>query len=428
MDAEGRAISIWLRDEGLTQRLIARHYAPGEGWGEPRVMDLSGELLHYTSRAFGARIALSSVSGEAMLVWHQFDRSLGHDVLWSRRYLPALGWGPIMRVGDGLPQAHGSLGQASVAINPQGQAVAVWLQQQSPNSLTRNVWASRNLNGQWENARSLEFSPSLVAQPEVAIAPSGQAIAAWQQGEQPLSMQPISHVWVNHLEADGQWSGAHRVDLADGNSASEPRLAMAPDGAAVLLWRATVNAGADIGDLRASHYRPGTGWGPAIDLNAARTFLGGAQMAMDAAGNAMAIWHEFDPVMGLFDVWSRWFDASQPRWAPAERLDSEVVGDAAMPQIAMDPVSGRALAVWDQSDGILGLPGVRFSVATSLWLPGSGWGRPERIHTNPLGEMLFSSRVALSPNGTAVAVWTQGDLPVPSTPPKPDLPWASVFR
>lgn len=429
VDAKGRGIAVWSREEPpFARKMLVRHYTPGTGWSEPRVMDLSVELPNYFSPANAPRIAMAPDTGEAMLVWNQFDRTIGHEVVWSRNYAPGPGWGPVVRIGNGLPQADAVAGRPSVAINARGEAIAAWLQRESQNNVRLNLWGSRYIEGQWQAAVSLESSNFAVLDPQVAMTPTGEAIVAWQQGEQALVMLPAAHVWVNHLEADGNWSGPHQVDVED-DMASEPRLAMAPDGSVLLVWRAALDAGSDVSDLRASQYRRAEGWSATAYLNAAPTFLSGAQLAMDGRGHAMVLWHEFDPMAGpgLFDVWARRFDAVGLQWEPAQRLDGEAAGDAAMPAVGID-ARGLATAVWVQTDGLIGMPAARFSVATTVWSPELGWTRPEVIHTNADGNMLFDPQIASSAHGTALAVWLQGDLPIPSGPPKPDLPWANEFR
>jgi len=77
------------------------------------------------------------------------------------------------------------------------------------------------------------------------------------------------------------------------------------------------------------------------------------------------------------------------------------VGDAWVPQIAMSR-DGTAIAVWQQFDG------TRFNIWANRYTPPSGWGIAELLEANDTGRAEFP-QVAMDSGGDATAVWQQFD-------------------
>jgi hypothetical protein len=64
-----------------------------------------------------------NAAGVAQVTWAQADGIA--QSIWSRRYVPAEGWGQPVRIEDRPEVAS----QPNVAVDPAGNAVAVFLQQ-----------------------------------------------------------------------------------------------------------------------------------------------------------------------------------------------------------------------------------------------------------------------------------------------------------
>lgn len=91
---------------------------------------------------------------------------------------------------------------------------------------------------------------------------------------------------------------------------------------------------------------------------------------------------------------------SEKAWATAELIETDA-GDAFNPQIAFD-TSGNVLAVWEQSDG------TRTNIRSNRYTAGLGWGTAEFIETDNVGSAV-TPQIAIAPNGNALAVWSQFD-------------------
>ena len=72
------------------------------------------------------------------------------------------------------------------------------------------------------------------------------------------------------------------------------------------------------------------------------------QVAFDASGNAVVVWQQSDGTR--YNIWSNRYTASTGLWGTAALIETDNAGDANNPQVAID-ASGNALAVWSQSDG-----------------------------------------------------------------------------
>lgn len=140
------------------------------------------------------------------------------------------------------------------------------------------------------------------------------------------------------------------------------------------------------------------GWGTPEQLDTTTPgFTSRPKVAMDAQGNAIAVWeHNF--AGGVRNAWANRF-VPGVGWGTAELIESDDSGSVSRPHIGMDD-AGNAIAVWRQTN----------ATATVMWanhfVPGTGWGSPE-----PIGpDTSFSPTpgpVAMDPGGNATAVWRQ---------------------
>jgi len=87
-------------------------------------------------------------------------------------------------------------------------------------------------------------------------------------------------------------------------------------------------------------------------------------------------------------------------WGTATLIETDT-GDASAPSIAVD-ASGNAIAVWHQSDG------TARNMWRSL-VAGTGWRPPGMIRLTTPGTAFSPSDVAFDDAGNAVAVWAQSD-------------------
>jgi hypothetical protein len=372
-DPTGNAIAVWAQSDGSNGRIWASWYVPNQGWG-------TAEFVSPAMSTSGVPKVGVDSSGNAIAVWRQNAPTLFGA--WANRYMPGTGWGTAEAIGA-VDTSTGDFA-IEVAVEPDGDAMSVWHQR---DGMRADIWANRYASGgAWGTAELLESENGGTAKnPQVAVDANGNAIAVWQQND-----GLVNFAAANRYTPGGGWGTAQSIDNAPGGSSS-PQVASDPAGNAMALW-----SGAGI---RANRYAVSGGWGTAEDIRGA---LGGPQGDQDVAvspdGNAIAIWRQFDST--LTNVWAnRYLPGSG--WGTAELIETNDSGHVQHLQVAVDQ-NGNAVAVWEQSDG------TRDSIWANRYTVGLGWGMAELIETEDLGDA-ERPQIAVDPDGNAIAVWYQDD-------------------
>ena len=280
-------------------------------------------------------------------------------------------------------QIHDDGTASAVALDPAGNAVAVWSQ-------TDGVWSSRcTPDGVCGTAERISHgTPVLVADDAaVAMDDAGNAVAVWSQ----FFVQ--NNIYSNRYTPSAGWGIPQRLDDRSGE-AFAPQVSMGADGTAVAVW-AQFDGG--LGGVWSNRYAPGERWSvprPIGTTSAAR--VSGPQVALDADGNGVAVWAQSDDTR--FDIWSNRYTRSSD-WADATPIEANDAGDALAPQVALD-AQGNAVVVWQQSDG------TRDDVWANRYTSSDGWGAAERIEAEEEDDSL-DPQLGVGSDGAAVAVWVK---------------------
>ena len=315
--------------------------------------------------------------GNAIAVWTQTND------FWSSRYTSSDGWSPaeiISGGGDPLPTA-------TVAMDAAGNALAVWTQF----FINDNVFTNRYTpSGGWRTSHGIDDNNGDGDEPQIAMSADGDAVAVWVQDDGTRD-----DVWSNRYVPGSSWDAPERIENNNTVEASGPQVAMNRNGDAIAVWAQLDGTRWDIWSNRTSNGR----WGSArrVESNNEGDALE-PQVGVDADGNAIAVWKQFDGV--TFDIWSSRYTSS---WGTPARIEDEDEGDASDPRIAVAS-DGSAVAVWTQTQS----DGVNEDIWSNRYTPSDGWGTAERIETDDAGSA-SEARVAVDPSGIAVAVWTQFD-------------------
>lgn len=283
-----------------------------------------------------------------------------------------------------------------------------------------------------------------VSEPVLALADRGHGFAVWRRD---------AGAGATHYTPLGSWPETPVVLTSEGN----PRaidVAASHEDHALAVWR-------DDAGIRATHYAQPVGWyqGPALLAHGgtepqagmdaqgdgvaawlqrddthmgvwARRFQGAGwdetirvdsdaadaealQLAMDQAGNGVAVWGQGD------DVWSAGFrDGS---WEPAALLEQDP-GIARQPRLVLDG-DGRGMAFWIQHDG------TQYRLRWSSLEPQRGWSPPAFADGGPAvgaGSGQWQTTFVFNSHGDAVALWHEHPDDCNPASPVPD-PCAVVF-
>ena len=189
-----------------------------------------------------------------------------------------------------------------------------------------------------------------------------------------------------------------------GGPASRPQIAVDAVGTAVAVWR----HGVDGGEVRVqSSVRPAGGsWQTPVDISSPgldgsaplSTEVPGPRVAVDALGNAIAVWQRFNGTSLVIQAAER---PAGGAWGAPVNISLPAPGgyDAGAPSVAFDP-RGNAVAVWHRSDALTG----RATVLSADRPAGRAWQPPVAVSDGTADAS--GALIAVAADGTALAAWT----------------------
>jgi hypothetical protein len=340
--------------------------------------------------------------------------------------------------------------EPSVGFDGSGRALAVWSELNRTTGAYRVLHAARSSGGAW-SAPSVLTALSNVFAPRIAVASDGRAVVAIERGSQILAARFDGTVWSAPVAVVSQaggsfprnvsvgidtsgravvvWSGSDgtrtrayaSVSIAgdswttpqalDGYDAGTPQVAVNGNGKGFVMFterNASVQS-------RVTAVPVDLGANPAFGIaQPLRTFVsstpGQQRIAVDGSGNAIAVWLDTDGVVGDL-VWSR-FDAAGGAWSTHQLLAPGVgtqVSSSGRPynlELAMN-ANGDAVVVWGQR-GVPDGAATDEAILSRRLAAGSGaWGTAERrsANTPDVRDYAENPRVAISAAGRIAVTW-----------------------
>jgi hypothetical protein len=337
-DAAGNAYAVWVdyRSDSRGDIYFAYRLAGGTWGSNVRVNDDNDSETHHQ---YYPAIAVDG-NGNAYAVWYDSRTSL--DIYFA--YRPAGGtWGGNVRV-DVILRTQDL---PAIAVDASGNAYAVWVDERD--GPTDIYFAYRPADGTWgPNERVNDLSGSVRYSvppswsdtiPAIAVDASGNAYAVWVD-----KRNDIADIYFAYRPADGAWDLNERVNNISGEaSLGCPDIAVDASGNAYAVW--TDTSVVSSGDIYFA-YRPAGGtWEDSVRISdgsdkGARwdTF---PSIAVDAAGNAYAVWERYDG--GPTDIYFAYRPAGRT-WGSYVRVNND--RDAEVPDIVVD-AAGNAYVVWE---------------------------------------------------------------------------------
>jgi hypothetical protein len=349
-----------------------------------------------------------------------------------------------------------------VASDAAGDSVAVWIQVTGTGSTCQAKWSARPAGGGWSAPADLSGSMNVCEANgtpiAVAMDGSGTAVAAWQFNDPSSGNRP--RVQTATRPPGGTFGAAETISEQASSYSVSPDVAVNDAGAAVVGWEgcspcssfhARVRpAGAagfgpietvaesgepdayvphvaidGAGDVVAAYvnyhvsvsvpiveyaYRPANGsfsTATPHDFDAGLDMSGTGQpgqpgtytpeLAIDPAGDATAVWPFWNGTKQSIE--SAALQAGSASFGAAGAVNPADSGNAGAPQVALDPSSDTAVAVWSQCEGTSNCV-VRGAARSS----GASFGAAATL-SGPAGIGTFGPLVALAPSGTATAIW-----------------------
>lgn len=363
--------------------------AGSQQWGVPRSLEANSADARYP------RVAVDA-AGNAIAVWQQagpgpFD-SIG---IWTSRFTPATGWGPaeVLDTEDDVANAP------QVAMDPSGNAIAIW--QQSDGTRT-NLWANQyTLGVGWGGAILVETDdtgdaelpfPGFNPAQSIAIDPNGNAMVAWLLVA-PLPPEYGGELTYNAVVSRYTPGGGWEAQVHLSGNASDPQIGMDALGNAIALWRWRANTGGGNQRVYASNYTVGSGWGPFPLFVSYSSAFRGPRMAVDSAGKAVVAWSGCSAAACAGIYVNRYTSATG--WEGEQLIFSDPTGGSQTPAVALND-AGDVLVTWMRIDNY---------PTNSLWAmryTQGAWQAAEELH--PGGEF-GEPTAAIDAAGNAIVAW-----------------------
>ncbi len=376
VNPSGHATAVWSEWDGTRFNVWANRFTPAGGWG------VAGTIEAGAGDALGPQVAVDS-SGNAVATWHQWDGTT--NSIWANTYGEGSGWDIAVPIETAAVDAR----DAEVAVGAAGDGVAVWRQLDGTQySIRANEFT---LGIGWGTAELIEGDPGEAVGAQVAIDPKGNAFAVWEQSNG-------SHrgIWSNQRTAGAGWGAAMRIESASYDTYG-PEVATDPAGNAIAVWREFDGAQYRVAANRFN----ASGWGTETwiaPIAGGQPAAPDAELAVDASGNAIAVWWEIGPPDS---VWASRYVRETGTWEPKVSIVADTANDADYPQVGVSP-AGSAVAVWHQKNGTL------YDAWANRYEPGTGWQTAVLIETSGVSSATYP-QVAVDSAGGAVAVWREFD-------------------
>ena len=223
MDTNGNAIAIWEQFDGSHHNIYTNHFnvITGNWQGTTLIDSASGS-------AYSPQIAIDS-TGNAIAVWRQFDGT-DHSIYSNHFDTTSGNW-------QGVTSIEGAAGDAyspQIAIDPDGNAIAVWRQFDGTyfNIMANYFDAASNT---WQtDAVLLEHNSGDTDHPQITLDTNGNAIAIWQQSD-----GTYVNIWANRYDAiTGNWqTDATLIEEENKGDASLPMIDVDATGNAITVWK-----------------------------------------------------------------------------------------------------------------------------------------------------------------------------------------------
>jgi hypothetical protein len=312
--ADGAAVAIWLGYNGSDFVLESASRSAAGQWSAAAELSVAAEEP-------AAQVAMDA-AGTAVAIWKGANR------IPESASRPA---GGQWSIPTELSAQEGF--EPQIAVDGAGDSVAVWSTREGPIQT-----AGRPAGGGWSTPTALSAAGQLAYGPEIALDGAGDAAAAWVQYED--SSETIQSVG---RPAGGQWSTQTALSAA-GQYSFRPHIALDAAGDAVLIWERYVGSATVV----ESTSRSANGnWSAPTDLAAGQD-AALAQVAMSAGGDAVAVWTRVLEYENVIETATR---PAGGQWGPPAGFTAAAGQSYSYsPQVAMD-AGGDAVAVWTHNDG-----------------------------------------------------------------------------
>lgn len=283
INANGDKVAIWYRTDEISYYGI---YASASIDG--------GTIKRLSSgSASDPRVALDD-DGNAVAVWQAFDPASNSSAVWSSQYdVRNSSWNTAAII-----PSMTDVKSAQLAGNAAGVVLAVV--ETEDNSSQTNVYAEHFITkpsarlgviGSWVYDQPLNFTQDSVTAPQVAVDTDGNGMAVWVQIDHNNTQ--MQKIWASYYDAStSTWESSELIDNpTTGYWSSEPQIAFGPSGKAIAVWSQADDINSPDKRIWSNQYTPGQGWGKPVPVETGTGYASTEpQVKIGGNGTAVCVW------------------------------------------------------------------------------------------------------------------------------------------
>jgi hypothetical protein len=239
VDGSGNAVAVWYQGVSRLDVYASRYSAQAGTWTEPTMINDA------SYSAFLPKVGMNA-AGKAVVAWVQapVEGSSPHATEVAAATFNGLAWSSPVRINSIDDSDLNIYGQAEVAVDSNGNALAVWCQGYiQAASLVNDAWSASSPIS--TGAANNNYGP------EVAFVSPGKAVALWEKQE-----AGTAYIEANVFDSTGGWDSS--TTMSQGSElVSYPHLAAGSDGVAAAVWMETTG---HTTTLMNAGYSTSSGW------------------------------------------------------------------------------------------------------------------------------------------------------------------------
>ena len=326
VDAAGNATAVWRINDGSNFIIQASTKRVDESWQDPENLSADGYDANTPQIAVNA-------AGNATAVWTINDGS--NFIIQAKTKLVDGIWQDL----NNLSTPGRTAREPQIAMDATGNATAVWAEDDGSNYIVQA--RTKPFGESWQDIATLSDAGQSAREPQIAVDADGNATAVWVRynGSEYIIQASTKRVGES-------WQDPENLS-ADGYDTSVPQIAVNAAGDAAAVW---VGSDGSNEIIQATTKPFGESWQDPVDLSEAGRNNVAPQIAVNADGNATAVWVRDDGSHYIVQAKTKPFGGS---WQDIATL-SEAGQDTRGPQIAVD-AAGNATAVWIKGDKMRGV-------------------------------------------------------------------------
>ena len=291
---------------------------------------------------------------------------------------------------------------AKVAVDPAGNALAVWIGQETGGSAVEASY--RAAGGSWSTPipisapETSQYHCESCLEPQVAFDASGKAYVVWSYYNTTTGPTPFRQIAMRTRSAAGVW-GRFALVLSTTKLYNEhPRLAVSPGGDVGVVWE-VYNGSRDVVQ---GYFRPAAGtFVPVQTISDGSQWSYHAEIGMSAGGNALVTFSQSPDASISASVMQVVTRPPAGTWSSPQPISAAGVYEA---RLAVN-AAGDAAGTWSRVDGA-NVTRVEAAVRPA----GSSWGSALPVSPGRSGGAYVQSpQVAVGPNGLTVVAWMAFD-------------------